>query len=376
MTKPIKVLVWHWGRRGGGVQHTLHLGRELIKNKDLDVTFSLSKQSDVFEETCALDEGPGFHIDTYTSTLGFLGKAFALPLLKMRWANYLESEKFDVVLCTMSHLWNFFMVSSISASGARYVLTLHDGMLHPGEDYYFRRKSFEHEMAHVDHVVTLSNHVRDVVCKHHKFPLNRTSVIPLGSFGEEEPFPKKYPREGDLKLLFLGRIVKYKGLHFLLEAYRKLREEKARVSLTIAGSGDIEEYAEQFRGLEGITLEHRWLDDSDFPRFCRAADVLVCPYVEASQSGVVPGALQAGLPSVVTPAGGLKEQVSHMKTGYVCEDISSESVYKGIRFLLDNPSEYEKMSIAALAYVKDELSWATLAEKHSGVMKQVVRPEL
>ena len=78
----------------------------------------------------------------------------------------------QVVHCTMSHLWNLAMIPSLRAAGAKYVLTLHDAVPHPGERYGVRRSMIAHEVAQADRIVTLSDHVRDQAVELHDYPPN------------------------------------------------------------------------------------------------------------------------------------------------------------------------------------------------------------
>ena len=67
------------------------------------------------------------------------------------------------------------------------------------------------------------------------------------------------------------------------------------------------------------------------------ADVLVLPYIEASQSGLIPIARALGTPVVVTPVGGLPEQVIHGASGVVAQRVTPAAVAEAIDLALATP---------------------------------------
>ncbi len=78
MSDPLRLMLWHWGRRGGGPRYTMELARALARRPGLELHLSLSRQSDLFAETDTLGL-PSFHVDTYTGLPGFLARSRCCP---------------------------------------------------------------------------------------------------------------------------------------------------------------------------------------------------------------------------------------------------------------------------------------------------------
>ncbi|TYZ06045.1 glycosyltransferase [Hymenobacter lutimineralis] len=123
-------------------------------------------------------------------------------------------------------------------------------------------------------------------------------------------------------LLFFGFIRAYKGLDILLEAFADVRLAELPVKLIIAG-----EYYEDAAPYEEIirryNLENRLVRATDFipnekvaDYFC-AADIVVQPYKNATQSGVSQIAYHFSRPMLVTDVGGLAELIPNGEVGYV-----------------------------------------------------------
>jgi glycosyltransferase involved in cell wall biosynthesis len=151
-----------------------------------------------------------------------------------------------------------------------------------------------------------------------------------------------------------------------------LRADGVAVELDIVGSGDLRPYAALWQ-LDGVRAKNRWLDETDIAAALLHSDLLILPYVEASQSGVAPAAASAGLPVVATPVGGLEEQVRHGVTGLIAESTAPASLAAAIRRLIEDDALYARCSSGALAHARDELGWDAIAVKLTGIAVAAAR---
>jgi len=169
---------------------------------------------------------------------------------------------------------------------------------------------------------------------------------------------------GKKVILFFGYIKPYKGLELLIRSLPKVNKVIENIHLLIVGEiyGNSSKYHEVIKdsGLaEKITLIDRFVKDEEIELYFKAADVLVLPYLQATQSGVLQIANDMGLGSVVTPVGSLPDLVVDSKTGIITEDISAQDVSKGIIdfFKLDR-KEIQKN----IKEEKSKYSWKALTE--------------
>jgi glycosyltransferase involved in cell wall biosynthesis len=114
----------------------------------------------------------------------------------------------------------------------------------------------------------------------------------------------------------------YKGLHVLLEAMPEIADALPDVHLVVAGEpyDNPERYRRLIRkhGLESrVTWHDAYVPSEAVPRYFGAADVVVQPYVSATQSGVAQIATHFEVPMVVTDVGGLAEDVPDEEAGFV-----------------------------------------------------------
>jgi glycosyltransferase involved in cell wall biosynthesis len=134
--------------------------------------------------------------------------------------------------------------------------------------------------------------------------------------------------QDDKIILFFGFIRQYKGLDLLLEAMADERIKAAGIHLVVAGEfyEESQPYLDQINRL-GITdtviLRTEFIADSQVRYYLCAADLVVQPYKNATQSGVTPLAYHFNKPMVVTRVGALPDMVPHEKVGLVAEPNAS-----------------------------------------------------
>lgn len=168
-------------------------------------------------------------------------------------------------------------------------------------------------------------------------------------------------------ILFFGFIRKYKGLDILLDAMKMVKEnpksEIRNPKLLLAGEFYENEkpYLEQIEKLgiaDNVILRTDFIPDSQVKYYLCAADVLVQPYRNATQSGVTPLAYYFEKPMIVTNVGGLPSLVPHEKAGLVAEP-SAESLASAIQRFYQLGENY---FLPHLRTEKQKYSWQNLVD--------------
>ncbi len=121
-------------------------------------------------------------------------------------------------------------------------------------------------------------------------------------------------------LLFFGFIRRYKGLHVLLDAMPRVVERIPNSRLIVAGEfyADENELRAQAASLgDSVQFSADYIPDEHVAAYFCSADVVVQPYVSATQSGVAQIAFHFGRPVITTDVGGLAEIVPDGEAGLV-----------------------------------------------------------
>lgn len=178
--------------------------------------------------------------------------------------------------------------------------------------------------------------------------------------------------QGQRVLLFFGFVRKYKGLQYLLEAMKLLKEKDFKVQLWVVGDfgEDKDEYVEQIRRFEiedQVQMVEGYVPDDEVEKYFAVSDLVVLPYLSATQSGIVQIAFGFEKPVLVTEVGGLPDVVTNGKTGYVVEPRSAEMIAEAIMDYYIN--KRREAFVSQIEKEKDRFSWKTFVD----TMMQMVR---
>jgi glycosyltransferase involved in cell wall biosynthesis len=190
------------------------------------------------------------------------------------------------------------------------------------------------------------------------------------NFGEKiskQEARNKIGIQDDLKIiLFFGFIRKYKGLDLLFDAIKLLKEKAAigNMKFLIAGEfyEDRKSYDEQIEKLDiknELILRTDFIPDSEVKNYLCAADVVIQPYRNATQSGVTPLAYHFEIPMIVTNVGGLPSLVPDGKVGLIAEP-NAESIAQKIEAYFILGSQH---FIPSLLEEKKKYSWDVMVNE-------------
>lgn len=330
----MRLLLWYWGRRGGGAQQTLALARALARRDGATVALSLSAQCELLAEIRAT----GLAVDavpTYRSAAGFAAGFLRVPMLAGRLRRQAQAFRADAVVSVMTHLWTPLVAPGLRRAGLRFVPMVHDAEPHPGDPGLLWEWRLTRELDAAESAIAFSDSVAAGI--HRRRPALRVHRLSLGALLTPGGPVAAPDRATDAPYFVnLGRMRAYKGLDLLRDAWRLFQPRFPRARLLVAGEGDAEALAPGLTALPGVEVRSRWLGEADMARLVAGADAVVLPYREASQSGVAPLAHGFGVPVVATPVGGLTEQLRDGVDGVLARAVTAEALVEAMAQLCDS----------------------------------------
>src|SRR6185369_11659319 len=269
----------------------------------------------------------------------------------------------DVVHVQETTDWRILFLSTMFPRQKR-ILTIHDVVSHLGEEKGFQgnvprmlRNSAAKIIVHGEYLKgQLLRDYPDLDASVHVVPHGILSIYKLWDVADVEEERKT--------ILFFGRLSRYKGLDILLEAHRLILKSMPQAKLFIAGKGEtlpINTIGDTQR--KNLEIHHRFIPNSEVPRFFHRAAVVVLPYTEASQSGVVPIAYSFGKPVVVTNVGSIPEVVKDGISGIVVPPNDPVALADALVTILGNDRLRQEMEQNALEMARTELSWHSIAKR-------------
>ena len=133
--------------------------------------------------------------------------------------------------------------------------------------------------------------------------------------------------------------------------------------MTIAGSGDFSEYNQLVENCNNLSILNRYIRDEEIGNlFEKKNTVLVLPYLDATQSGVVPIAIDFDVPIIASDSGGLREQLDDGKIGLFVKPGSVSSLTDKMKQVIENPNILDEQIALEVAF-KNELGWNSITKK-------------
>jgi glycosyltransferase involved in cell wall biosynthesis len=190
----------------------------------------------------------------------------------------------------------------------------------------------------------------------------RVRVIPHGAFDhltrlpEERPLPAELAAVEKPVVLFFGLLRPYKGLDVLLDAWRSV---DADAELWIVGMPRMDLEPLRRAADARVRFVPRFVSDPEIPAYFRRADVVVLPYTEADQSGVLYTALAFGKAMVLSDVGGFPE----VGAGRLVPPGDPAALSSALTALLASAAERRQLGEAAASLAAGPYSWDRVAEQ-------------
>ena len=253
------------------------------------------------------------------------------------------------------------------------VVTVHDPIPHSGE-FTVRSETFKQLLfRRVSRFILLNDTMLDPFCRKYHIDKSNVRCSSLGLydvinlFGERGCSP--YSDMPCRYILFFGRISPYKGLDYLIPAMDNLAESHNDISLVIAGKGTL---PDTVKDRDYLKVINDYISNGDLVTMIRKALFVVCPYTDATQSGVVSTVLALGTPMVVTDTGTMGEMVNAFNAGIVVPPSDSQRLAEAMEEMVDKPGLLGKFreSISENRH-SGIYSWERIALDYEGLYKSL-----
>lgn len=372
-----------------------YIGKIQLSDADLSYLNAAQKLSDItyiIEVTPRFMKGPAYNIGKIYPHSGVFKATVAYPefekysriidvdkfyvvntcgkfwQLKAFWTNFLLllfliRNKFDVIHLTWPANVYEFIIYMLKR---KIILTVHDPFPHTGLDTRIVRLRRKVAFRCVPHFIILNKAQREKFLSFYHLPSSAVIDSRLSCYTYLNMVEQDMTTVPEQKyILFAGKISKYKGVEYLLEAMKKVHDTFPDIKLVVAGGGkyhfDISEYA----ALPYIDIRNRFIPDEELVALMNKTQFMVCPYTDATQSGVIMSSFTFGTPVIATRVGGLPEMLGNGKYGMLVKEKDTDALYQGICSLLSDEeqlADYRKE--IAKDYTSDGyLSWKTIAEE-------------
>ncbi|MBZ0147491.1 MAG: glycosyltransferase family 4 protein, partial [Pseudorhodoplanes sp.] len=178
--------------------------------------------------------------------------------------------------------------------------------------------------------------------------------------------PATFPRNGPIRILFVGRHATQKSLDVLLDAFAALPQRNG-VTLRLVGDGPTKDSLQDQASRLGIA-EHveflPWAKREEIPGILADADIFVLPSRDEGMPIVMLEACSAGLPIVATDLPGIRQVITSGETGLLVPVGNQDALRDALHCVIHDQSMRLRMGAAARALVTESYTWKAAAESY------------
>lgn len=255
------------------------------------------------------------------------------------------------------------------------IVTIHDPVPHKIDG---RAKKFRMVRLATDWIIRryilLNPLMTDDFCKYYRLNKSKIRYSRLGNYDVLKMFGEVVPST-QKTILFVGRISEYKGIVYLLEAYSQIMHSYPDTKLVVAGGGEYHFDITPYQNNPQIEIVNRYIDMDEMGYYFKNCEFVVCPYVTATQSGVVVSALAVNKPIIVTNVGGLPSMIEEGKSGLIIPPKDATALANAMSRLLSNPDQLKEMeNYIAKDAVQGSNAWGKIAENYIKIYDEFIKP--
>lgn len=280
----------------------------------------------------------------------------------------IEQLRPDVIHFIIEQTWLNALMPLLSQH--TFVGTVHDVVPHVGDASSLKTPRWigDFTVRHAHRLIVHGQKLKADLANRLHLPLDRIDVIPHGvlSFYRRLLPPSNghgTNGAGRPEVLFFGRIYKYKGLDYLIQAQPAITRAIPEARIVIAGQGEnFNQYQARLPEPDKFEIYNDYISNQQVAELFHRATVVVLPYITGSQSGVLQVAYAFGKPVVATRVGSLDEAVDEGRTGLLVPPRDSRALAEAVIQLLSDQRLREYMRRHIEEQVNTRFAWRHIAE--------------
>ena len=297
-----------------------------------------------------------------------------LRQLKLMAAIYRTIASFrpDLIHLQKGHAW-FSLLAPLLVRRYPLIVSIHDAVHHVGDRSSHRHPQLLIHFAYrqATRVIAHNEAIKRAIVTECGITSDHIDVVPLIERGDQRSVA--HISEDGATVLFFGRIWPYKGLTYLIQAQPLITASVPETRFIIAGEGEkFGRYREMLARPDVFEVYNEFVSAEKTAELFQRASLVVLPYIEASQSGVIPVAYTHAKPVVATDVGGLASQVEHGKTGFLVPPRDPAALAERITELLSNPALRHELGANARQKLEQEWSAPIVAAETVDVYRRAL----
>ena len=333
--------------------------------------------------------------------VNFRKRATRVSLYYARLIRYASFAKPNIFHILWNNKFEYFdrtlLILYYKLLGKKIVLTAHNinTSRRDSADTLLNRLTLKIQYRLADHIFVHTEKMKSELSGEYGIRKEAITVIPFGinssipntSLTPEQAKSRLGIRGDEKTILFFGRIGPYKGLEYLVAAFQQIAGGNANYRLIIAGrpKEGAEEYWKEIQRTisrdgnnKRVIANIEYIPDEETELYFKAADVLVLPYTQVYQSGVLFLAYNFGLPVIATSIGSFDADIIEGRTGFLCKPGDPADLARAIEayFASGIYMQLDKRRQDIRNYARERNSWDSVGELTRKIYAAFLRRQL
>jgi glycosyltransferase involved in cell wall biosynthesis len=315
----------------------------------------------------AIDNRIKIYLLRYISLKSLNPTKYLSLIILIRLLHKLKPDVFD-----MQCIQSAFVIPFLKKWGR--VISIHDPVAHTGEGTLGAELVKKLAVLGADQIIVHSKEAKHNLIKKYNIPAGKVNTLYLGVLDIFKNWVTKQIPEDPNTILFFGRISPYKGIQYLIEAVPLIKKAIPDVKIVIAGNGTFNFDIEHIQADTTYEIINRYIPNNELVDLIQRSTLVVCPYTDATQSGVIMTALAFNKAVVATSVGGIPEIVQDDITGKLVPPRNHAALADAIIDLLINSQKREliKNNIEIMCS-QGNLSWNRIAQQTMEVYSKAIK---
>jgi glycosyltransferase involved in cell wall biosynthesis len=255
------------------------------------------------------------------------------------------------------------------------VVGVHDPEYHPGEFNWRKVAARKIIYTQAGGFVLHNATQKEEFCRSYKIGPQKVDSIPLGPYEIYRSWAGNTGNKPTNHILFFGRFSPYKGIEVLMRAAPLICREIPNATFILAGK-PIKGYR-----LPALPVLPNGGKFEIFQNYCpneqlaslfQNCSCVVCPYIQATQSGVILTSYAFNKPVVASSTGGISEYVLDNETGFLVEPGDPISLKKAIVEIMRNPALREHFGVGISSFLRSKLNWKDISNMYLQTFNKIL----
>lgn len=281
-------------------------------------------------------------------------------LLAYRFRRELKAGGYDLVHFTWPFDYCFFLLYSLDMPK---LFTVHDPIPHSSDEKFIYNLQRGVAMRRADYFMLLNNTQKEQFKQRYSITDDRIFDSKLSIYTHlknNEVGASLYDKP---YILFIGSINPHKGIRYLCEAMEEVHKEQPSLKLVVAGKGTFDFNIQEYVDRGYVKLINRFIETNELISLVHHSQFVCCPYIDATQSGVIMSAFALDKPVLATKVGALHEMVEDGRHGLLVAPKDSHAL-AGAIIKMNSNTFLDRMAENILHdYHHGNNSWDYLAGK-------------